>query len=165
MYLKWLKMEKKTKLQRIWKGIKLAWNLPSLPISVNNFHNFPLVRIFRVIGGISIILFLSSPRWIGNSYLYWIIFILAMLHFLYILIISIIKIWYIIYLWKNKKLEVRNSPLDQIASLTIKLAACLKGACVAGGASATVMGLGFGADKLLEEAGYAPFFKKAAVLN
>jgi 6-phosphofructokinase len=28
------------------------------------------------------------------------------------------------------------------------------------GASATVMGLGFGADKLLEEAGYVPFFKK-----
>jgi len=40
------------------------------------------------------------------------------------------------------------------------LAACIKGACVAGGASATIMGLGFGADKLLEEAGYTPFFKK-----
>jgi hypothetical protein len=56
---------------------------------------------------------------------------------------------------------VRNSPLDSIASLTLKLAACIKGACVAGGASATVLGLGFGADKLLEEAGHAPFFKKA----
>ena len=151
----------KTKLQRIWKGIKIGWNLPSLPVSVYNFHNFPLVRIFRVIGGISIILFLSSPKWIGNSYFYWIIFGLAMLHFFYILTISIIKICYLVYLWKSKKLEVRNSPLDQIASLTVKLAACIKGACVAGGASATVMGLGFGADKLLEEAGYAPFFKKA----
>ena len=40
------------------------------------------------------------------------------------------------------------------------MAACIKGACVAGGASATIMGLGFGADKLLEEAGYTPFFKK-----
>jgi 3-polyprenyl-4-hydroxybenzoate decarboxylase len=40
------------------------------------------------------------------------------------------------------------------------LATCIKGACVAGGASATILGLGFGADKLLEEAGYAPFFKK-----
>jgi len=57
-------------------------------------------------------------------------------------------------------LEVRNSLLDQTASLTVKLAACIKGACVAGGASATIMGLGFGADKLLEEAGYTPFFKK-----
>ena len=83
-----------------------------------------------------------------------------MLHFIYILIISIIKICYLVYLWKNKKLEIRNSPVDQIASLTFKLAACIKGACVVGGASATILGLGFGADKLLEEADYALFFKK-----
>lgn len=152
---------KKTIIQRIFLGIKLAWNLSSLPYSVGKFHNYPLTRIFRVIGGISIILFLSSPNWIEKgSYLYWIIFIFAMLHFMYILIISLVKLGYIIYLWRNKKLEVRNSPLDHIASLTLKLATCIKGACVAGGAGATVLGLGFGADKLLEEAGYSPIFKK-----
>lgn len=154
-------MQKKTKLQRFFLGVKLGIKLSLLPKSLENFHNNPLVRIFRVIGGISIISFLSSPSWLGNSYLYWIIFLLAMLHFLYIMIISIIKICYIVYLWKNKKLEVRNSPLDHLASLTFKLAACIKGACVAGGAGATVLGLGFGADKLLEEAGHAPVFKKA----
>ena len=153
-------MNEKSKLQRFLYGAKLGIKLPLLPKSVDNFHNNPLVRIFRVIGGVSIILFLSSPKWVGNSYLYWTIFILAMLHFLYILIISSIKLYYIIYLWRNKKLEVRNSPLDHIASLSFKLAACIKGACVAGGASATILGLGFGADKLLEEAGYAPVFKK-----
>ena len=84
-----------------------------------------------------------------------------MIQFLYIAVISFIKIGYIVYLWKNKKLEVRNSPTDHIASLTLKLATCIKGACVAGGAGATVLGLGFGADKLLEEAVYPPFFKKA----
>lgn len=131
-----------------------------MPGSVNNFHNHPLVRIFRVIGGISIILFLSSPSWIKDSFLHWIIFTMAMSHFSYILIISVIKIYYIIYLWKNKKFEVKNSPIDHVASLAFKLAACAKGVCVAGGASATVLGLGFGVDKLLEEAGHAPFFKK-----
>jgi hypothetical protein len=50
--------------------------------------------------------------------------------------------------------------LNHIASLTVKLAACIKGACVAGAGSATVLGLGFGADKLLEEGGYSPVFKK-----
>jgi hypothetical protein len=49
--------------------------------------------------------------------------------------------------------------LDHIASLTLKLATCIKGACLAGGVSATVLGLGFGADKSLEEAGYTPVFK------
>lgn len=104
----------------------MAWKMPSLPNSVNNIHNYPLVRIFRVLGRVSIILFLSFPDWIKDSVFYWAIFILAMLHFSYILIISVIKLYYIIYLWKNKKLEVRNSPLDQIASLTLKLATLLK---------------------------------------
>lgn len=153
--------KQKTFFQRFIYGVKLSWNLPSLPTSVNKFHNYPLIRIFRVIGGISILLFLSSPSWIDNSYIKWIIFVLAMIQFLYIAVISFIKIGYIVYLWKNKKLEVRNSPIDHIASLTLKLATCIKGACVAGGAGATVLGLGFGADKLLEEAGHPPFFKKA----
>jgi len=156
-----MKNNQKTFFKRILIGLKYGWNLPSLPISVNNFHNYPLVRIFRVIGGISIILFLSSPSWIGDSYLYWIIFILAMLHFLYIMGISFIKICYIVYLWREKKLEVRNSPIDHVATLTVKLAACIKGACVTGGATATILGLGFGADKLLQEAGHPPIFQKA----
>ena len=62
-------------------------------------------------------------------------------------------------------MEVRNSPLDQIASFAFKLAACVKGACVAGGASATVLGLGFGADNLLEQSGHPPIFKKAVGNN
>ena len=144
----------------IWIGIKFSFKLPSLPERVNRFHNYPLVRILRVLGGISILLFLSSPTWVGNSFLYWTIFVIAMMQFLYILIISVIKILYIIFLWRNKKLEVRNSPLNQIAYLTVKLATCIKGACVGGAATATVLGLGFGADKLLEEGGYPPVFKK-----
>lgn len=41
------------------------------------------------------------------------------------------------------------------------MAACIKGACVVGAGSATVLGLGFGADKLLEEGGYPPVFKRS----
>lgn len=152
---------KKTFFKRIIIGLKHSWNLPSLPESVNKFHSYPLTRIFRVIGDISIILFLSSPSWIGDYFLYWIIFTLAMLHFIYIIGISFIKLYYIVYLWRNKKLEVRNSPLDHVATLTIKLAACIKGACVAGSATATFLGLGFGADKLLQQAGHPPVFQKA----
>jgi hypothetical protein len=50
--------------------------------------------------------------------------------------------------------------LNSVASLTVKLATCIKGACVGGAGAATVLGLGFGADKLLEEGGYSPIFKK-----
>ena len=62
--------------------------------------NYPLIRIFKVIGGISILL--SSPSWIDDSYIKWIIFILAIIQFLYITVTSFIKIGYIVYLWKNK---------------------------------------------------------------
>jgi hypothetical protein len=55
-----MKNEKKTKLQRIWKGIKLGWSLPSLPVSEEKFHNHLIIRIFRVLGGISILLVLSK---------------------------------------------------------------------------------------------------------
>ncbi len=50
--------------------------------------------------------------------------------------------------------------MNQVAYLTVKLATCIKGACVGGAATATVSGLGFGADKLLKEGVYAPIFKK-----
>ena len=144
----------------VWIGIKFSFKLPSLPEPVNKFHNYPIIRVFRVIGGISIVLFLASPEWILNSLIYWVTFVFAMLQFIYILFISMVKIYYIGYQWKNKKLEVKNSPLNEVASLTAKLAACIKGACVAGAGSATILGLGFGADKLLEEGGYSPVFKK-----
>jgi len=65
-----MKNEKKTKLQRIWKGLKLGWNLPSLPVSVEKFHNHPIIIIFRVLGGISILLVLSKSEFaINNLYI------------------------------------------------------------------------------------------------
>lgn len=132
-----------------------------MPESVSKLHNYPLIRISRVIGGISVVLFLASPDWITNSKIYWLIFVFAIIQLLYMTIINIIKFIYLVYLWKNKKLEVRNSPIDQIGYLALKLAACIKGACVAGAGTATVLGLGFGVDKLLEQGGYPPVFKKA----
>ena len=96
----------------VWIGLKFAFKVPSLPESISRFHNYALTRIFRVLGGISIVLFLSCPSWIGNYFTYWIIFIFAMSQFLYILIISVIKICYIIYLWKNKKIRGKKLPLE-----------------------------------------------------
>ena len=58
-------------------------------------------------------------------------------------------------------MQVRNSPLDHVANLTVKSDSCIKGACVAGGATATILGLGFGADKLLQQAGHPRVFQKA----
>ena len=97
-----MKDNKKTILNRIWLGIKLGWKLPSLPASVEKYHNHLITRILRVLGGISILLVLSKSEF-AIKYLFYIIFPLAFLQFLYIIIINLIKFVYVIYLWKNKK--------------------------------------------------------------
>lgn len=84
---------------------------------------------------------------------------MAFLQFIYIIVINLIKFFYIIYLWKNKKFEVRNSPLDRLASFSITLYSCVKGTCVLGISSGTALGMGLGIDELLSYYGREPVFK------
>lgn len=141
-------------------GIKHAYKLPSLPEPVQKFHNNPLVRIFRVLGGISILLVLSHNSFALKS-LFYIIFPLAFIQFIYIIVINFIKFIYIIYLWTTKKFEVRNSPLNKLASFSVTLISCVKGACVLGLSGGTALGLGLGIDELLINYRREPIFINA----
>jgi hypothetical protein len=153
-------MQNKTKLQRFIHGIKLGIKLSLLPKPVENFHTNPLIRIFRVLGGLSFILLIGGfiPR---GSLFFYIILPLAILQLLYILTISIIKFCYLIYLWRNKKLEVRNSPLDKIATFGLNLIACVKGTCVYGLSGGAALSLGLSIDELLLNYGREPIFRDA----
>jgi len=142
----------------IWIGIKFSFKLPSLPQTVAKFHNYPLVRIFRVLGGVSILLVLSKSEF-SNKYLFYIVFPLAFLQFIYIIIINLTKFCYIIYLWINKKLEVRNSPLNILASFSVTIISCVKGTCVLGLSGGTALGMGLGIDELLVNYGREPVFR------
>ena len=142
----------------IWIGIKFAFKLPSLPESVNKFHNNPITRVFRVMGGISILFVLSGSEF-AKKYLFYVIFPLAFLQFIYIIVINLIKFFYIIYLWRNKKLEVRNSPLNRLASFSVTLISCVKGTCVLGLSGGTALGMGLGIDELLINYGRDPIFR------
>lgn len=81
----------KTIMQRIWLGVKKAWSLTSLPVSVSVFNNYPLVRVFRVLGGISILLVLGKYEL--PQTLFYVIFPLALIQFIYIIVINIINIY------------------------------------------------------------------------
>lgn len=142
----------------IWIGIKFAFKLPSLPESVNRFHNNRITRVFRVLGGLSILLVLSGSEF-AKHYLFYVIFPLAFLQFIYIIIINLIKFIYIVYLWRNKKLEVRNSPLNRLASFSVTLISCVKGTCVLGLSGGTALGMGLGIDELLINYGRDPVFR------
>jgi hypothetical protein len=142
--------KRKTILQRIWLGIKIGWNAPMLPPKVLSFHNHPFIRIFRVIGGISIITFLSKKYLLFTYPFNYIILLVALLHFMYIAIISIIKLFYGIKVLKSDKLEVRNSPIDKLASATGKILYCWKYGCQAGSAGLGLVGTSFLIDSMLE---------------
>jgi hypothetical protein len=84
-------------------GLKRGFNMPLLPEKIMIFHNSPLIRIFRVIGGLSILACLGKGVIIDQK---WIIYILPIttIYVLYILVMLILKIKHIRYLWKSGKL-------------------------------------------------------------
>jgi hypothetical protein len=117
-------------------GIKLYLLLKS----VEKFHLYLLTRIFRVLGGISFILLIVG--FVINTLLFYVIWPLAILQLIYIMVISLIKFIYLLYLWKNNKLEVRNSPLDKIGTFGLNLVACIKGTCQYGIYGGAALSLG-----------------------
>jgi len=141
---------KKTILQRIIIGLKVGWNAPMLPPKVLNIHNHPFIRIFRIIGGICIITFLSKKYLLFIYPFNYIVLLFALLHFMYITLISIIKLFYGIKVLKSDKLDVRNSPVDKLAGTAGKLLYCWKYGCQAGSAGLGLVGTSFLIDSMLE---------------
>ena len=56
MNLKWLK----NILKRITIGVKKGINTPTLPDSILKIHMHPIIRVYRVISGISVLLLISK---------------------------------------------------------------------------------------------------------
>jgi len=154
-------METKESTKTLWQrfiiGLKVGWNAPLLPERVANLHNHPFIRIFRVIGGISIITVLSKKHLL----LFWpfkfIVLFLALLHFIYIFSISIIKLWYGFKVLRSDKLDVKNSPFDHFATVTGKLLYCWKSGCQAGSAGLGLVGTSFMIDSMLETGNHKVF--------
>lgn len=138
----------KTLFQRFINDLKIGWNTSMLQEKVLNFHNHPFVRIFKVIGGISIITVLSKKHLLLYLPFKFITLTLALLHFIYIAYISIIKLWYDIKVLRSDKLK--NSPLDRFATITGKLLYCWKYGCQAGSAGLGLVGTSFMIDSIIE---------------
>lgn len=147
--------------KRITKGIQKGWVVPTLPLSIANFHNHPITRIFRIIGGLSILITLGrislNINEIPNYILYTSNFI-SILFFIYMLAINILRLIHIIKVLGTDELEVRNSPLDRLASLTARVIFCAKGLCIAGATTSTVVGAGLALDAGLINTDHDPVF-------
>jgi len=152
------KKNKKTLWQRFIIGLKTGWNAPVLPESVANIHVHPFIRIFRVIGGISIITVLTKNHLLLFFPFKFIVLFLALLHFIYISSISIIKLWYGFKVLRSDKLDVKNSPFDRFATVTGKLLYCWKFGCQAGSAGLGLVGTSFMIDSMLEAGNHKKVF-------
>lgn len=73
---------KKTIFKRLLIAAKLGWNTPTLPENVIKFQVNPLVRILRVLGGISTILLLSNKVSIYSIFMFYLVFFFAFLFFI-----------------------------------------------------------------------------------
>ena len=147
--------------KRITKGIQKGWSTPTLPSSIANFNNHPITRIFRIIGGISILITLGrislNINDIPNYILYASNFI-SILFFIYMFAINILRIIHIIKILGTDELDVRNSPLDRLASLTARVLFCAKGLCYVGAGTGSAVGSGLALDAALVNTGNDPVF-------
>ena len=140
------------------KGFKHSWNNPMMPTSVLRFHNHVFIRIFRVLGGLSIMIVLSKNHTLLFFPLNYLVLILSFVHIFYILIIFIIKLIYGIKQFFDGSLDVKNSPLDRYATIIGQLLHCWKIGCTVGQGGISLAGASIVVDTLLEASGQEKIF-------
>lgn len=151
-------MNKKSKLQRIWKGVKIGWNTPTLPDNILKLQMHPLIRILRVLGGISTVLILTKKSLLLPNFFLYIFFLFTIMFFIYHSIISYYRITYMYKVLKSDKLDVKNSPVDRLSTIAVKVLWCIKGSCDHLPHLGLGLSIGAATDQILESSGHKPIF-------
>jgi hypothetical protein len=73
--------KQKNLFQRVLTGVKLGWNTPTLPDNIVKLQLHPLVRILRVLGGISILYLLSNKASSYPIYMFYIAFFFGLVFY------------------------------------------------------------------------------------
>lgn len=144
--------------KRLKIGISKGWNTPTLPQHLLTLQLHPLIRIFRVIGGISILLILTKRVNYFNSFVLYLVVLISIFYTFYVLYIGYYRLKHIYKIMRSKDLEIRNSPLDKFATLASKLIFCVKGACDTAAPLGVALGVMAGFDTILEHKGKEPIF-------
>jgi hypothetical protein len=138
-------------IKEVRLGVKHAQSFPTLPEKIDKFHNNIITRTLRVMSGCVVILYLilkNNPNINIEifNYVPKLAFITVLIiHFIYIAFISIMRALSVRTLIKNKKYEVRNSPIRVIQTASGKVYLCVKGFCslmmIGGGAVGALTGI------------------------
>src|SRR5260370_16237283 len=127
-------------------GIIKVYNTPTLPDHVIKFNNRIYVRVFRVIGGISLLSILSRIIFNYNRYIVYIVIFIIILFSFYHLTLMIYRIIHIYKLLRSDKLDIRNSPINPFPTLFTICLLCIKGVCENGIYLSTLLGTGIAFD-------------------
>ena len=142
----------------IKSGIIKVYNTPTLPSHIIRFNHNIFVRIFRVLGGICLLLILSKKVFEFNEYIIYIVIAINSIFLIYQFILLIYRIINIYRILKSKDLDIRNSPLNNFATVFTKGLLCIKGVCEGGIFTGTILGTGIAFDWALESANKEKLF-------
>lgn len=155
----------KKNINSIWLGIKKGYKLDPLPNKVRLFLELPAVRILRVIGGLCTIFYLFHKNGIITYNLpfnlNYVVYIMAALQFVQVSLISILKLVYglNILIYHREKFEIRNSPINRLASIMTNIAFCWKTGCQVGSTGVGMLGSSMIIDSALDAAGKEKIFE------
>jgi hypothetical protein len=132
----------RTLIYNIRLGVVKANSLRTLPERWDNFNNHIIIRIIRVIMGFITVIGLININHeviIVKEYGS-IIKIISIINIIYIVSVSITRLIFIIKILYNKEYQVKNSPINRIATSAGQVWLCIKGVCVFVSSSGGVLG-------------------------
>lgn len=133
-----------------------AYSIPTLPDHILKIQSYPIIRILRFLGGISLLMILSKSYLNYHSYF---------LYFFYFFALIFTK--HMLSIFKSDIFEIKNSPVDRFATLGARALWCLKGACETAQPVGVTLGLMISTDQILQAANREPIFTPflAGLLN
>lgn len=98
---------------RLFSGFKKGYTTPNLPENIIAFQNYPIIRILRFLGGVSL-LFILSKSYLGLPLIFlcfacFFTFLFSVYHF----VVSYYRIKHMIKILKSDALNVKISNLNQ----------------------------------------------------
>lgn len=137
----------------------------TLPFHILNFYNNIWLRLFRLFGGLSSLALLTQlPLKLNTEktlmmVIYIILIINTFAYSISHILTSIHRYKHLRKLIRDASLDLRNSPLDRLASTFTTVIACSKGICDATQSLAIIFSTMAGIDSLYEYKGRDPIFK------
>ena len=143
---------------RTLNGFKKGLLTPTLPEEILAFQRKPLIRVLRVLGGLSLLSLLGRSFLNLSGFFLYLALFFTTVFLLYHIYILNYRLKHINKIFKSKDLDVKNSPLDKYASIIAKVVFCAKGLCETAQPVGLSLGLMLGFDEVLKSGGRDAYF-------